>query len=188
MKLKIAVAFAVLLSATLARADSTPITVDVTVAACPQCGAFPGPPINLQAQFTVELVNGIFFNSGEDSLMPASAEYEVMGMTGTLNGSPMTLAAPPEGIGSWLSEGLNGNFELGSVYFTSAAGNSLLEVSDFNLLVTDLNGVASTEAITWKAVDPAPAAMPEPSTWLLLVAGVGFVLMRAVKTRKQLPG
>ena len=90
MKVKLAVAFAVLLSATLARADSTPTTVDVTATA---------PGIDLSAVFTVEQVTGTFFDSGQAFLF-AGTEYEVMAITGTLNGGAMTLAAAPQGIGS----------------------------------------------------------------------------------------
>ena len=83
------------------------------------------PLINLQAQFTVEQVTGTFFNSGEAYLFTGT-EYEVLGITGTLNGSPMTLTAAPQGIGSWLYE-QGSNFELGTVYFTANGSFSWLE-------------------------------------------------------------
>src|SRR5271169_3612319 len=104
MKVKLAVAFAVLLSATLARADSTPITLDVTATACVGCLSNNPPPISLIAQFTVEQVTGQFFQPGEGLPLFTGTEYEVVGISGTLNGSPMTLAPTPEGVGSWLSE------------------------------------------------------------------------------------
>jgi len=50
-----------------------------------------------------------------------------------------------------------------------------------------MEGFDINNPVTYLAVDP-PAGVPEPSTWLFLLAGIEFVLMRAVKTRKQLAG
>jgi hypothetical protein len=188
MKAKLVLAFAVLLSATVARADSTPITLDVTATACVGCLSNNPPPISLIAQFTVEQVTGEFFNSGGGFPLTYETEYEVIAITGTLNGAPMALAPIPEGVGSWLSEDANGDFELGDVFFTAGGSLDWLENDNTNDLLEISSGYEPNNAITWNAVDPAPAAMPEPSTWLLLLAGIGFVLMRAVKTRKPLAG
>jgi hypothetical protein len=188
MKAKLVLAFAVLLSTTVARADSTPITLDVTATACVGCLSNNPPPISLIAQFTVEQVTGQFFQPGEGLPLFTGTEYEVVGISGTLNGSRMTLAPTPEGVGSWLSENSNGDFELGTVFFTANGSLDWLESDPSNDLLEISSGYAPSNAITWNAVDPAPAAMPEPSTWLLLLAGIGFVLIRAVKTRKQLAG
>jgi hypothetical protein len=178
MKVKLAVAFAVLLSATLARADSTPTTVDVTATA---------PGIDLSAVFTVEQVTGTFFDSGQAFLFTGT-EYEVMAITGTLNGGAMTLAAAPQGIGSWMSEESGTQFILGSVYFTANGSFSWLENDGENNLleITDANGdgFGTSNPITWTATDPPPMNTPEPSTSLLMVSGIAFVLASAVKTTK----
>jgi PEP-CTERM motif len=180
MKMKLAVAFAVLFFATLARADSTQITVDATATGC-ECPEFaPVAPISLQAQFTVEAVTGTFFDSGLGFLFTGT-EYEVLGMTGTLNGSPMTLAAAPRGIGSWLYEA-NGDFLLGSVYFTSDGSFSWLENDgSYDLLnITDVNGDGggTDSALLWNAVDPGPANTPEPTTYAMLMMGLVGLLAR----------
>jgi hypothetical protein len=188
MKLKLAVAFAVLLLALQAHADSTPITIDVTAISCQAACGFPfEPALDLQAQFVVEQVTGTFFNSAQGLF--TGTEYEVMSMTGTLNGNPITQAAPPFGIGSWLNDGGPDQFGLGTVYFTADGSFDWLENDFANdlLEISNANG-GTNNPIGWTAADPAPAGMPEPSTWLLLVAGIGFVLVRAAKTRKQLAG
>lgn len=181
MKLKFAVALAVGLFATLARADSTPFVVDVTATSCTSCFGSPVIPlINLQAQFTVEQVSGTFFNSGEAFLF-SGTEFEVVGITGTLNGSPMTLAAAPQGIGSWLFEQGN-DFGLGTVYFTANGSFSWLENDgDFNLLeILDANGdgFGTNNPINWSATDPAPVGAPEPSS--LPLSGIGLAALIAL--------
>jgi len=189
MKAKLAVAFAVLLSATLARADSTPITVDVTATSCAAACGFPGsPPINLKAVFTVEQVTGTFFDSGQGFLFTGT-EYEVVNIAGTLNGGAMTLAAAPQGIGSWMSEESGTQFILGSVYFTANGSFSWLEndVENNLLEIMDANGdgFGTSNPINWTATDPSPMNTPEPSTSLLMVAGIAFVLASGVKTTRN---
>lgn len=178
MKVKLAVAFAVLLFATLARADGTPIIVDVTATSCGSCFGSPNPPpINLQAQFTVESVTGDFFISGSDYLFTGT-EYEVLSITGTLNGGAITLAAAPQGIGSWLY-GSDGSFFLGSVYFTANGSFSWLENDNaFNLLeIMDANGdgFGTNNAINWTAVDPP--SVGEPESLSLLIVGIGLAAL-----------
>jgi hypothetical protein len=178
MKVKLAVVLAVLLFATLARADGTPIIVDVTATSCASCFGSPNPPpINLRAQFTVESVTGQFFNSGSDYLFTGT-EYEVLSITGTLNGGAMTLAAAPQGIGSWLY-GSGGYFGLGSVYFTANGSFSWLENdNEFNLLeILDANGdgFGTNNAINWTAADPPPVG--EPETFSQLIVGIGLAAL-----------
>jgi hypothetical protein len=186
MKMKLVVAFAVVLFATLAHADSTQITVDATATGC-ACPEFaPVAPINLQAQFTIEAVTGTFFDSGQGYLF-AGTEYEVLGMTGTLNGSAMTLAAAPQGIGSWLYE-VNGDFLLGSVYFTAGGSFDWLEndASYDLLIISDVNGsgYGSDNAIYWNAADPVNS--PEPATYAMLIAGIFGLLALFGLARKPL--
>jgi hypothetical protein len=121
-------------------ADSTTL-VDLTASACQSC--FPGttePAETVDAQLDLIPVTGTFFDSGGGYLFTGSV-YEVIGITGTLNGSPMTLAAAPQGDGSWLYMCSSDSFCPGSVYFTANGSfswfefdgaNSLLEISDSN--------------------------------------------------------
>jgi hypothetical protein len=185
MKVKLAVAFAVLLFAFQAHADSMQLIVDVTATSCVGCFTDNPPPINLVAQFTVEQATGTFFDSGEAYLFNGT-EYEVVGISGTLNGDPMALAAAPQGIGSWLYE-LNGEFELGSVYFTADGSFSWLENDDaFNLLeISDANGdgYGTNNAINWSATDPPSA--PEPSSLLLSGMGLATLIGRVRRSRTK---
>src|ERR1700678_2965667 len=89
MKVRLAVAFAVLLFATLARADSTPVTVDITAINC-LCGFPATTPINLQAQLTVEQVTGTFFQPNGAYFFTGTVD-EIVALTGEVNGYTMTL-------------------------------------------------------------------------------------------------
>ena len=180
MRMKLALATLAIAACTmLARADT--VTVDATAYTCTGCD--PGynlASINLSVQLTVEQVTGKFFDSGQDFLFTGT-EYEVVGLTGTLNGSPMTLAQAPQGIGSWLDDD-GGAFQLGSVYFTANGLFSWLENdASFNLIeITEASGYGapgSNTPISWTAVDP-PSSAPEPRTWLLLSMGVLLLLFR----------
>src|ERR1700677_2040083 len=103
MKMKLAVAFAVLFFATIARADSTEVTVDITVTNC-LCGPFVSePPINMTAQLTVEPATGTWFYPGEDYFSSDGPIDEVVAITGTLNGFPITFLQAPLGSGSWIN-------------------------------------------------------------------------------------
>jgi hypothetical protein len=178
MKMKLAVAFAVLLFATLARADSTPITVNATAISCQAACDQPfEPALDFQAQLTVQQTTGQFFDSGGIGLFTGT-EYEVTSLTGTLNGSPVTLAAPPFGIGSWLYFEPDGQIELGDVYFTANGSYDWLENDNTNdlLEISDPNDGEPNNIIAWNAVDPTPAVMPEPPSSLLLGIGLAALL------------
>jgi len=181
MKMKLAVAFAVLFFAVQAHGDTQQVTLDVTATGC-DCPEFSAAqlPVNLVAQFTVEPVTGTFFDSGQAFLFTGT-EYEVTSITGTLNGEAMALAPPPQGIGSWLYD-VNGDYLLGSVYFTASGSFSWVENdASYNLLeIMDSNGdgYGTSEAIYWNAVDPAPAGAPEPTTYAMLMMGLVGLLAR----------
>jgi hypothetical protein len=168
MKVKLAVALAVLFLATAAHADST-IVLGVTASTCTGCD--PGvnlPSINLDVQFTLEQATGTFYNSDQQFFFTGT-EYEVLSMSGTLNGSPVALAQAPLEIGSWLDDP---DFGLGSVFFTADGSLWSLENDHPLFLLEGLN-----VPITWNTVELV--GTPEPAAYTMLIAGfIGLIALR----------
>src|ERR1700685_1644036 len=128
MKVKLAVAFAVLLSATLVRADSTPLTIDIS-GTTGRCGIGGTTPISYSAQLTAEKRAGTWRCAGQAYFFTSTVD-EVTALTGEVNGFPMTLSQAPFGDGSWVNPG---DFSLGTIYFTAGRSPSWLmnAVTDF---------------------------------------------------------
>lgn len=139
--------------------------VDVTASQCNGCSPDETLPIlSLSAQFTLELVEGQYFNSGDDELFNGP-EWEVTGITGTLNGYAMTLAQAPQGLGSWLNGSV---YALGTVYFTADGSLSWLENdNEFNFIETPSTNFE--DVITWNV---NVVNTPEPSTYAMMIAGI----------------
>jgi len=156
-----------ILSSVSVYADGISTTLDVSATTCAGCFGFPNPSIDLQARFTVELVTDQFYNSGGAYLFTGTVD-EVVAITGTLNGHPMTLISPPSGAGSWLYPG---SYALGTVYFMADGLVSWLQNdNEYNLLeILDSNGdgYGTNNAINWSAV---PAS--EPASFVLLAVGI----------------
>ena len=131
------VAFLVLAIGT--RADGVTL-VNVSAVDCPACVGNPFeplpvlPPMDLEVQLDVELVTGTFLYPAQDILETITVD-EVMSLTGTYNGTPVTLAAPYEGDGGWFDPL---NFGLGEVCFTSGQGETCAgNDAGLDLLVTE---------------------------------------------------
>jgi len=138
----------------------------VSATTCTTC--FPSTlNIDLHAQFTVQLVTGQFFNSGAAHFFTGTVA-EVVAITGTLNGNPMTLIPPQYGDGSWL---IPGSYGLGTVYFMAGGSVSWLQNDNaFNLVeIMDPNGsgFGTNTPINWSAVP-----VPEPPSSVLLAVGL----------------
>jgi PEP-CTERM motif-containing protein len=165
----------VLLLCSMAHADGVSTVLDVSATTCTYCFGSPNPlSIDLQAQFTVKLVTGQFFNSGGAYLFTGTVD-EVVAITGTLNGHPMTLISPPHGgDGSWLYPG---SYALGTVYFMADGSVSWLEndVAYNRLEISQpSNGYGSDNLINWSAVQ-----VPEPESFVLLAVGlIGLVFLK----------
>jgi hypothetical protein len=158
-------------------ADGTTI-VDITATRCDSCLSLEAPtPVDLEAQLTVEAVTGQFFNSGSDFLFTGTVD-EVIAITGTFNGNPITFFQAPQGEGSWLYPN---SYALGSVYFMAGGSESWLENDNaFNLIETlDSNGdgFGTNTPIVFLASDPPPAGTPEPSPAALLATGLLALLL-----------
>jgi len=155
--------------------------INVTATTCEGCfGTL--PQITLNAQFTVVATTATYFNSGSGNYFTMT-KYEVTGIEATFDGEEMSLASPTHGDGSWLSYN-NGQFTLGTVYFTFAGDNyaSWLENDfAFNLVeISDANGddYGQNIVINWNAVPT-----PEPGTCLFLAIGLLGLAVTAKRSK-----
>jgi len=141
-------------------------------------------PVSLDAFLTVAPVTGTFFNSGLDLLFPNLSVYEVTGISGTLNGNPITSFPAPQGQGSWL----NSQFALGSVWFSAGGSECFIENDVANNLIEimDANGdgFGTSTPIEYSAV---VVSTPEPGALLLLACGIGLlgILYRNFRIRES---
>jgi hypothetical protein len=72
--------------------------VDISATWCTSCRPGIGMPVDFQAQATVEPVTGTLFNIGFNFLFTGSGVLEVTGISGTLNGSPISFLQAPQGM------------------------------------------------------------------------------------------
>ena len=160
------------------RADTTQVhTWDITATTCFVCesdsyGLPPNPqPVNLYAVFTVTpvLATGQFWDEGIADFYPYQLVDEVTGITGTLNGQPVTLGAPAVGAGSWLA--LNG--DIGTVWYDV---NGVPGVPAGVIYTDSVYDEVSGIPVFWSATDPV--GLPEPATLLLLTVPLSLGLMR----------
>jgi hypothetical protein len=163
-KLAFAVAF---LAIALSTQADTIVNVSATTCSCSTSPI----SIDLQAQFDVQQASGNFFDAGISDFIGFSGPVEqVVSISGTLNGFAMTLAAPLQGAGSWLTLhnfGLQ-PFQLGTVYF-EADGLLGLIFNDNAFNVVEWSG-ASTP-IYWN-VTALPVSTPEPGALALVAIGL----------------
>jgi hypothetical protein len=145
--------------------------IDLSATLCSVCPPPNGfSTIDLQAQLTVEPVNGTWLEAGLSSFFTGTA-LEVKAITGTLNGNPISFFPAPAGAGdgSWLSPL---TLRVGLVYFSS---NGLVfwlddEVDAININYTQADGLGTSSA-TVNAFTTV-VSTPEPSSLLLLVVGL----------------
>src|SRR4030095_12526827 len=114
MKVKLAILGLVVVCLWGRPAKADTILVDIVATECTDCSAA-SLPIDFRAQVTVEPVTGSFINPAFSNYVFATNVLEVTGMSGTLNGSPLSLMPARFGDGSWLFPDLY----LGALYFSS---------------------------------------------------------------------
>jgi hypothetical protein len=145
-------------------------TFDVSASSIPCNQVIPCGPATINAVFGATEEFGTFFLLAFDESIQAT-EPVVTGITGTFNGLPMSLVAPPsnpEGIVGWMFLDLPQNvyFSAGGVtYILNWDGNGPPEIFSPSSLLAELN---------WSA----PDSVAEPSTLLLLTVPLLLVLMR----------
>jgi hypothetical protein len=184
MKVKLAVALAALFFAVGVRADSSQPTYSITLNVLSESSPAPTPTFGIGA------IDTQFEQYGDGLYL----DFELSADTGL---APVEIAIPDFGVA-----------DTGTIYFCE--GCSIPSGSSVPLAPGQVNfyypangpsGSPTSYGIqyafpptpgyfiygTLEFTDPPPMNTPEPSTWLLLVAGIAFMLMRAVKTPRQLP-
>jgi hypothetical protein len=134
-----------------------------------------GSAYNLQAQLTTQLISATFFYPDGDFLITGT-DSEVVAMTGTLNGNPVSLSS---GWGSIIG----GVFFPGDVQFTANG-------SPFSFFIFEGNEVIDTAFETDNPVilpslpsigTGVPVATPEPPLLVLLAIGLVGLGWRRLK-------
>jgi len=174
MKVKLAILGLVLLCL-WGRPAYADTIVDISATWCSAC-QFGGMPVDFQAQATVEPVTGTFLNILFKDLFTGSV-LEVTGISGTLNGSPISFLQAPQGNGSWLYPDLY----IGALYF-SANGQPCWMFWDgaFPTLVLAADGLSAPVNYS------ATVNTPEPGTLGLVGLGLAFLCCR-LKARAVAP-
>lgn len=142
-----------------------------------------GPPVS---------GSGIFTTSDTPMTVGGQTAFSILSVTGTVNGSAITAAqgtgfGPGGTFGNFFTTGpgfLDGS---GTRFFTAAgldvrffqqSSNGLFRVNTFGQF-------GSSEFVNASA-SRVQAAVPEPATWLMLIAGfglIGFAMRRQAKTK-----
>lgn len=113
-------------------------------------------------------------NANANSLTPSAGGVTgLFGLTGKVVGDTVQLFATSYGLNELSQSYLYGISD-------SLAANSITQVGgeSFSTLYTDATGMTSIRGVAF-----APSAVPEPASWLLLLAGLG--LIAAVLARRQ---
>jgi PEP-CTERM putative exosortase interaction domain len=153
--------------------------VDISATWCSACQRGGFPPVDFQAQATVEPVTGTFFNILFNDLFTGSV-MEVTGISGTLNGSPISFLQAPQGAGSWLYPDLF----IGALYFTANGqpGWMFWDGAFPYIVITDDTGTGFPSPVDYSA----SVHTPEPGTLGLVGLGLAFLCCR-LKARAVAP-
>src|SRR5262249_20258444 len=151
--------------------------VDISATWCTSCqrGGF---PVDFQAQATVEPVTGGTFLNLVVNDMYTGNVLEVEGLSGTLDGSPISLLQAPAGDGSWLYPDLF----VGGLWFSANGrpGSLFWDGAFPTLVITAADGTGLNTPVNYSAT----VNTPEPE--MLGLFGLGFVfLCRRLKTRAR---
>ena len=171
MPVKIASLALALLFASMAHADTTTQTWDVT-ASCYQQNQFSPPcfdPANINAVLTTTMESGTFYNSVQDVTFTGT-EPVITGFSGTFDGQPIA------SVGGWL---LNG-YPVGGIGIEVGGVDYSLWWDGIFFL--EPQGSLNPEYLNWTAVDPAPEP---PLFWMLLIGLCLIPLSRRVGTANR---
>ena len=150
------------------------VKADTVVAVSATETTTPGSiPIDLNAQLTMDIVTATFFDPGQ-AIFTTRTAYEMTGITGTLNGKPISFFKDPIGAGSWL----NLNLSLGAFYF-SAGGSEVWLENDVDYLLIAIVPNEGAGGVGFGGSTPINyhanlVSTPEPPTVGLLLLGIGY--------------
>jgi hypothetical protein len=191
MKLKFAVALAVLFCSSTSWADSGQTVIDVTASICYAC--YPGDStagsnalssLAMNAQFTLQEMTGQFVYPPYGDVLIDGTLDEVMSITGTLNGYSIGLAESPYGGQSWLYP----DGSLGAFFFVLSdgqTGDAFFDgYNELELFDANGDGYGTSTRIYFGGAGASPVNSPEPSS--LLLTGMGLAALIGLCGEKHL--
>jgi len=173
MKRAILVLAGVLILSQCVHADTTQ-TWSITASENCEEG-LPCPPFSLSATLTTELVTGTFDWTAYDITFYGTEPVPIA-MTGTFNGLPVMLVAPPPDPNG-IDDFLMGGFRPELIYFEAGGKIHFIEDDLDKILLDD------SEPINWKIVETT--GVPEPSAVILLGVGLTMLLLKAPGSRRE---
>ena len=153
-------------------ADTTQTQTWNVTAVCQEgIPSFPCFAQSLTAVFTTQLETGTFVSTDNLGVFTGT-EPVVIGMTGTLDGVPLTFVpqGPPFGPFGWLDNGA----PEGIGFMAGGVGYGAVSDIDTVIFSSSANPPGVYEFMNWSAVE----VVPEPSALLLLTALLLLALMR----------
>jgi hypothetical protein len=131
---------------------------------------------------------GFFWNEWNDSLLAfASGGTASSGIVVSGNASPVVSNSLTDGVGSILLQGVattNGGTALFNQNFATLWGPNLLTVLDFQVF-QDFGAAPFRDNVAQYLGESTITAVPEPSTWAMLILGFAGVGYMAYRRRNQ---
>jgi hypothetical protein len=125
--------------------------------------------------------DGTFTTSDTPVQFLGQTTYEITSITGTINGSTIVAPTSAGGYGAFYTTGPS-NLDGAGANFKTAAGTSVSFFYQENLASYRINLTAPFEdGLVSASFAPVVAAVPEPSTWAMMILGfcaVGFTAYR----------
>jgi hypothetical protein len=124
--------------------------------------------------------NGQFTTLDTAMQVGGQTAYEIVSITGTVNGSAITAPFNASGYGNYFTTGqyfLDGS----GIRFTDAAGTQISFFNQSNNGMYRVNTISPGSSEYVSVTTSAVSAVPEPSTWAMMIlgfCGLGFIAYR----------